>query len=132
VQRGDVFRFKSLKGVGHEQMGERFGVVVQADEFLPRSVVLVVPTSRSARAATFRPEVVVDGAETRVLAEQLGAVDVLTKPSKRSSDFRSQVSAGRAVSGRLSTATPREARRRRRRPCVAPAKRHTHEGSPHR
>jgi mRNA interferase MazF len=76
VQRGDVFRFKIPKGIGHEQMGERFGVVVQADEFLPRSVVLVVPTSRSARAATFRPEVVVNGEETRVLAEQLGAVDV--------------------------------------------------------
>ena len=76
MQRGDVFRFKMPKGIGHEQMGERFGVIVQADEFLPRSVVLVVPTSRSARAATFRPEVVVDGDETRVLAEQLGAVDV--------------------------------------------------------
>jgi mRNA interferase MazF len=76
VQRGDVFRFKTPKGVGHEQIGERFGVIVQADEFLPRSVVLVAPTSRSARAATFRPEVVVNGDETRVLAEQLGAVDV--------------------------------------------------------
>lgn len=76
MQRGDVFRFKTPKGVGHEQMGERFGIIVQADEFLPRSVVLVVPTSRSARAASFRPEVVVNGAETRVLAEQLGAVDV--------------------------------------------------------
>ncbi len=76
MQRGDVFRFKLPKGVGGEQMGERFGVIVQADEFLPRSVVLVVPTSRTARAATFRPEVVVDGDETRVLAEQLGAIDV--------------------------------------------------------
>jgi mRNA interferase MazF len=76
VQRGDVFRFKMPKGIGHEQMGERFGVIVQADEFLPRSVVLVVPMSRSARAATFRPEVVVDGDEARVLVEQLGAVGV--------------------------------------------------------
>lgn len=76
MRRGDVFRFKTPKGVGHEQMGERFGIIVQADEFLPRSVVLVVPTSRSARAASFRPEVVVDGDDTRVLAEQLGAVDL--------------------------------------------------------
>jgi mRNA interferase MazF len=76
VQRGDVFRFKMPKGIGHEQIGERFGVIVQADEFLPRSLVLVVPTSRSARPATFRPEIVVDGDETRVLAEQLGAVHV--------------------------------------------------------
>ena len=76
MQRGDVYRFKLPKGVGHEQRGERFGVVVQADAMLPRSVVLVAPTSRSARPASFRPEVVVTGDSTRVLVEQLGAVDV--------------------------------------------------------
>jgi mRNA interferase MazF len=50
-------------------------VVVQANEFLPRSVVLVAPTSRSARAASFRPEIDVNGETTRVLVEQVGAVD---------------------------------------------------------
>jgi mRNA interferase MazF len=76
VLRGDVYRFKRPKGVGHEQHGDRFGVVVQADELLPRSVVLVAPTSRSARPASFRPEVDVEGATTRVLVEQVGAVDM--------------------------------------------------------
>jgi mRNA interferase MazF len=61
--------------VGHEQQGERFGIVVQADELLPRSVILIAPTSRSARPASFRPEVDVAGQATRVLVEQLGAVD---------------------------------------------------------
>ena len=74
--RGDVFRFKLPKGVGHEQHGDRFGVVVQADELLPRSIVLVAPTSRSARPASFRPEIEVEGDTTRVLVEQVGAVDV--------------------------------------------------------
>ncbi|MCP4958937.1 MAG: type II toxin-antitoxin system PemK/MazF family toxin [Actinomycetia bacterium] len=73
--RGDVYRFKLPRGVGHEQHGERFGVIVQADEFLPRSVVLVAPTSRSARAASFRPEIDFDGETTKVLVEQVGAVD---------------------------------------------------------
>ncbi|MGI9021891.1 MAG: type II toxin-antitoxin system PemK/MazF family toxin [Acidimicrobiales bacterium] len=73
--RGDVFRFKLPKGVGHEQHGDRFGVVVQADEFLPRSVVIVAPTSHSARAASFRPEIDLEGKTTRVLVEQVGAVD---------------------------------------------------------
>lgn len=73
--RGDVFRFKFPRGVGHEQHGDRFGVIVQADELLPRSVVLVAPTSRSARPASFRPEIEVDGGVTRVLVEQVGAVD---------------------------------------------------------
>jgi mRNA interferase MazF len=76
VQRGDVYRFKIPKGVGHEQQGERYGVVVQSDVMLPRSVVVVAPTSRSAKPASFRPEVEVAGDLTRVLVEQLGAVDV--------------------------------------------------------
>lgn len=76
MRRGEVYRFRVPKSVGHEQQGERFGVVVQADELLPRSVVLVAPTSRSARPASFRPEVEVGGDSTRILVEQVGAVDV--------------------------------------------------------
>lgn len=73
--RGDVHRFRLPKGAGREQHGDRYGVVVQADEFLPRSVVIVAPTSRSARAASFRPEAEITGESTRVLVEQIGAVD---------------------------------------------------------
>ena len=76
MRRGEVYRFKTPKGVGHEQQGVRYGVVVQADELLPRSVVIVAPTSRSARPASFRPEIEVGGEATRVLVEQIGAVDV--------------------------------------------------------
>lgn len=76
MRRGDVFSLRLPKGVGHEQHGRRFGVVVQSDAFLPRSVVLVAPTSTRARAASFRPEIEMEGATTRVLVEQMGAVDV--------------------------------------------------------
>jgi len=75
VLRGDVYRLKVPRGSGHEQHGNRYGVVVQADEFLPRSVVIVAPTSLSAKQASFRPEIDVGGQRTRVLIEQLGAVD---------------------------------------------------------
>jgi len=75
VRRGEVHRLRIPKGVGHEQQGARYGVIVQADELLPRSVVIVAPTSRSARPASFRPEIEVGGETTRVLVEQLGAVD---------------------------------------------------------
>jgi mRNA interferase MazF len=37
--------------------------------------VLIAPTSRSARPASFRPEIDVLGEITKVLAEQVGAVD---------------------------------------------------------
>ena len=75
MRRGEVYRLRIPKGVGHEQQGARYGVIVQADELLPRSVVIVAPTSRSARSASFRPEIEVAGEATRVLVEQLGAVD---------------------------------------------------------
>ncbi len=73
--RGDVYRFRLPKGTGNEQHGDRYAVVVQADEFLPRSVVIVAPASRTARAASFRPEADIAGETSRVLVEQLGAVD---------------------------------------------------------
>lgn len=55
--------------------GRRYAVVVQADELVNLSTWLVAPTSTSARPATFRPEVEIWGRATRVLAEQVNAVD---------------------------------------------------------
>ena len=75
MRRGEVRPLRLPRGTGHEQQGRRFGVVVQADALLPRSTVLVAPTSRSARAASFRPEISIADTTTRVLVEQLGAVD---------------------------------------------------------
>jgi len=75
VRRGDIFELRLPRGVGHEQQGRRFGVVVQSDALLPRSVVLVAPTSTSARPASFRPAIELDGRKTIVLVEQVGAVD---------------------------------------------------------
>lgn len=73
--RGDVYEFRPPRDTGHEQQGPRYGVIVQANELLPRSVVLVAPTSLSARAASFRPEIDLLGKTSRVLVEQVGAID---------------------------------------------------------
>ncbi len=43
--------------------------------FLPRSVVLVAPTSTSAKPGSFRPEIDIEGTVACVLVEQVGAVD---------------------------------------------------------
>jgi mRNA interferase MazF len=73
--RGEVFQLRApRRGRGHEQAGSRYAVVVQSDQ-LPLSTWLVAPTSTSARAASFRPEIEVEGVTTRVLAEQTAAVD---------------------------------------------------------
>jgi len=74
--RGEIFGLPAPRQArGHEQRGARYAVVVQADEFLDLSTVLVSPTSTSARAASFRPEIALNGHETRVLVEQTTVVD---------------------------------------------------------
>jgi mRNA interferase MazF len=76
VQRGEVFRLRAPRGTrGHEQAERRYGVVVQADELLSLSTLVIAPTSTRAHPASFRPEVEIDGQRTRVLVEQLGAID---------------------------------------------------------
>jgi mRNA interferase MazF len=50
-------------------------VIVQADELLGLSTTLVAPTSTGARPTTFRPTIMLDGHETRVLVEQTTVVD---------------------------------------------------------
>lgn len=76
MRKGDVVALRLPKGLGHEQAGRRFGVVVQSDAFLERSTVIVAPTSTSARPTVFRPTIAVNGVVTTVLVEQLHAVDV--------------------------------------------------------
>jgi mRNA interferase MazF len=75
--RGEVVKLAAPRCTrGHEQRGARPGVVVQADELLTLSTVLVAPTSRSAAAATFRPVIDLGGTQTRVLTDQLRTLDV--------------------------------------------------------
>jgi mRNA interferase MazF len=75
--RGEIVRISAARRArGHEQRGARPGVVVQCDDLLGLSTVIVAPTSRSAAAATFRPVIDVSGATTRVLTDQLRALDV--------------------------------------------------------
>lgn len=74
--RGDCVRLAAPKRArGREQRGDRFAVVLQADELHGLSTVIVAPTSTSARAASFRPRVEIGGVATNVLVEQMGAVD---------------------------------------------------------
>lgn len=90
--RGDLYKLKAPKDVrGHEQAGARYAVVVQSDA-LPLSTCLIAPTSTGRRPASFRPEIEINGSKTRVLAEQLTAVD----PEARLGEF-----AGRLDSSEL-------------------------------
>ena len=73
--RGEVFRLPAPRRArGHEQRGARYAVVVQADELLALSTVLVSPTSASAPPRSFRPTIEIAGTPTRVLVEQTTAI----------------------------------------------------------
>ena len=73
--RGEVFRLRVPRGTrGSEQRGTRYAVIVQADELLALSTVLVSPTSSSAPPRSFRPTIELGGSPIRVLVEQTTAI----------------------------------------------------------
>lgn len=87
--RGDVYRLKAPKDArGHEQAGTRYAVVVQSDD-VPLSTWIIAPTSTGRRAASFRPEIEIGGTTTRVLVEQLTAID----PQSRLGEFAGRLDA---------------------------------------
>lgn len=73
--RGDVCAITLPKGRGRVQHGPRYAVVVQADDLLALSTVIVCPTSQSAPAASFHPEIGIGNEPSLVLCEMVGAVD---------------------------------------------------------
>ena len=74
--RGDVHELRAPRAArGREQRGQRYGVVLQSTRFLALSTVIVAPTSASVRGASFRPVIELQGETTRVLVEQLCALD---------------------------------------------------------
>jgi mRNA interferase MazF len=74
--RGEVVRVAPPRRArGHEQQGARPAVIVQSDDLLALSTVLVAPTSRSATPATFRPVIDLSGTPTRVLTDQVRTCD---------------------------------------------------------
>jgi mRNA-degrading endonuclease toxin of MazEF toxin-antitoxin module len=50
--------------------------VIQSDALAPLSTVLVAPTSQSALNTHFRPVIILRSEQTKVLVEQLAAIDV--------------------------------------------------------
>jgi mRNA interferase MazF len=62
-------------GRGHEQRGRRLGLVISIEQDV-WSAVTIIPTSASAQASVFRPEVVVAGRDTKVLIDQIRTIDV--------------------------------------------------------
>jgi mRNA interferase MazF len=60
---------------GRVQRGRRFAVIVQADDLLALSTIIICPTSTSTPPASFHPEIQIGGESTRVMCEMVGAVD---------------------------------------------------------
>lgn len=73
--RGDVHAITLARRRGRVQHGRRYAVIVQADDLLALSTVVICPTSSSAPPASFHPEITIGDEPTRVLCEMVGAVD---------------------------------------------------------
>lgn len=73
--RGDLYAITLPSKRGRVQHGARFAVIVQADDLLRLSTVVICPTSQSTPPASFHPEVAVGDEPTRVMCEMVGAVD---------------------------------------------------------
>lgn len=74
IFRGSIHEVRALPGArGHEQQGNRFGVVIQSDWFAS-SVTTIAMTSTSAGAAIYRPTIELDGTITRILTDQIFSV----------------------------------------------------------
>ena len=74
--RGDVYRLKRPRSAqGHEQQGERYAVVVQANAYEHLSTWLVAPTTTKSFGSMIHPAIELRGQDVRVLVEQTTAVD---------------------------------------------------------
>lgn len=60
---------------GHELRGRRLGLVISIEQNA-WSTVTIIPTSTSAHASAFRPEVVIAGRDTKILIDQIRTIDV--------------------------------------------------------
>lgn len=76
LKSGDIHRVRFGPAQGHTQAGTRPAVILQANGLMGLSTVILAPLSRSARGTSFRPRVLMDDIPSRVLVEQMTAVDV--------------------------------------------------------
>ncbi|HEX2820278.1 MAG TPA: type II toxin-antitoxin system PemK/MazF family toxin [Streptosporangiaceae bacterium] len=60
---------------GHEQRGRRLGLVISIEQNA-WSTVTILPTSTSAQTASFRPDVIVAGRDTKILVDQIRTIDI--------------------------------------------------------
>lgn len=73
--RGAVYRVDLGEAKrGNEQRGKRYGLVISPSS-MAWSVATIVPTSRSAQAAAFRPTLELLGVPTRFLTDQVRSID---------------------------------------------------------
>jgi mRNA-degrading endonuclease toxin of MazEF toxin-antitoxin module len=77
VVRGDIHAIVIPQRRGHVQHERRYAVIVQADDLLALSTVVVCPTSTSTPPASLYPEIQIeiDKDVTRVMCEMFGTVD---------------------------------------------------------
>ncbi|MPZ64504.1 MAG: type II toxin-antitoxin system PemK/MazF family toxin [Pseudonocardiaceae bacterium] len=88
MKRGDIYQLRANpQARGHEQRGRRYAVLVQSDALM-LSTVIAAPTSTGSWTSSFHPEIGIEGQRSRVLLEQLQAID----PQRRLGRYVGRVS----------------------------------------
>ncbi|HEX9030948.1 MAG TPA: type II toxin-antitoxin system PemK/MazF family toxin [Streptosporangiaceae bacterium] len=73
--RGAVYRVDLGEAKrGHEQRGRRYGLVISPSS-MAWSIATIVPTSRSAQPAVFRPTMELLGVPTQFLIDQIRSIE---------------------------------------------------------
>lgn len=74
--RGDIHELRANPHAqGHEQKGKRYAVVLQSDSLQQLATLVAAPTTTGSWGSSFHPVIELDGRRTRVLVEQIQAVD---------------------------------------------------------
>ncbi|RCW43579.1 mRNA interferase MazF [Halopolyspora algeriensis] len=74
--RGDIYELRANPHAqGREQKGKRYAIALQSDSLQQLATVVAAPTSTGSWESSFHPVIELGGRRTRVLVEQLQAID---------------------------------------------------------
>ena len=95
--RGDVHEIVLPRRRGRVQHGPRYALIVQADDLLALSTIVICPTSQSTPPASFHPEVSFDNAATRGMVHAVEFL-VVTEPVEEATSAPAKATRKRSAS----------------------------------
>ena len=74
--RGDIYELRATpRAQGHERKGERYAVALRSHSLQQLTTLVAAPTTTGSWESSFHPIIELNGRRTRVLVEQIQAID---------------------------------------------------------